>query len=93
MPLTSLAFLNFTHLPVFRFRPPVAASGQSTFLEADASWGKAAARSRRPPTATAMRAARVRMPERGAVRGLVLIFFSYRLPAGLAVGLALHFGC
>lgn len=91
MPLIRRAFLNLTHCPADWLRPPDAASSQGTVLDASAE----GARERKKATISALRATseglRVReTAEWGDVRGCAVIAFSYRLPAGLAVGLALH---
>ena len=93
IPLISLAFLNLTHWPAAWLRPPEAASSQGTVRAASAE----GVSMRRPAKAKVTNARatetalRVReTAEWGDVRGCAVIVFSYRLPAGLAVGLALH---
>ena len=93
IPLISRAFLNLMHWPAAWLRPPEAASSQGTVLAASAEGvrAKSPAKARATNARATTTALRLRgTAEWGDVRGCAVIVFSYRLPAGLAVGLALH---
>ncbi|MFM9044425.1 MAG: hypothetical protein ACKOL0_01240, partial [Solirubrobacterales bacterium] len=85
------AFLNLTHCPAAWLRPPEAASSQGTVLDASAEGARERNKARLRAPRTSSKGLRAReTAEWGDVRGCAVIVFSYRLPAGLAVGLALH---